>query len=232
MIKAIIVDDEPLAVKLLSSYGEKLEKLNVLETFTNPMEALQFMQSNDVDLAFLDIQMPELTGIQLAKVINPKTSIIFTTAYPQYAVEGFKLKAIDYLMKPIELTRFLESVNRVETIMHADKYETVESKSTYLFVKTEYRHQKINYNDILYLEGMGDYVAIITTDKKILTLEKLKMFSEKLPNDQFMRVHKSYIIPFDKINYIEKNRISIQEKLIPIGNTFQKAFWEKINDEK
>jgi len=232
MIKAIIVDDEPLAVKLLNSYSDKLEKLNVIGTFTNPLEALQFMQFNEVDLIFLDIQMPELTGIQLAKVINPKTSIIFTTAYPQYAVEGFELKAIDYLMKPIELSRFLDSVNRFITIMHSEKYETVESKSTYLFVKTEYRHQKIDYKDILYLEGMGDYVAIITPEKKILTLEKLKMFAEKLPSDQFMRVHKSYIISFDKINYIEKNRISILEQLIPIGNTFQKAFWEKINNEK
>jgi len=228
MISCVIVDDEPLAGQLLASYVGKIDDLELAGVFSNPIEAWSFLQKNKVDLLFLDIQMPELNGVQLAKLISAETSIIFTTAYPDYAVEGFELKALDYLVKPIRLQRFLESVNRFREIgkQHSDQKQ--EKQPTYLFVKTEYRHQKINFEDILYLKGMGDYVSIFTRNGRILTLENMKSFESSLPATQFVRVHKSYLVSLDKIDFIERNRIKIEEELIPIGATYQEEFWKRL----
>ncbi|MEO0341461.1 MAG: LytTR family DNA-binding domain-containing protein, partial [Bacteroidota bacterium] len=203
MIKCLIIDDEPLAAQLLSSYAEKAEQLELLGTFSDPLKALGFIQLNAVDLIFLDIQMPELKGTQLAKIINPGISIIFTTAYPDYAVEGFELKALDYLVKPISFQRFLSAVQRVSTEQKLE--QTAASTTTtkdYLFVKTEHRLQRLSFSDILYFQGMGDYVRIYTESTNIMTLENLKSFEEKLPSDQFMRVHKSYLIALEKIDFL------------------------------
>ena len=218
MIRAIIVDDEPLAIKLLENYAAKLDQIKILGAYTNPITALNFIQSTPVDLIFLDIHMSELSGLNLAKLIGEDTKIIFTTAYPDHAVQGFELKALDYLVKPINLARFLDAVSRYEQVAPT----TVEKNTAkYLFVKTEYRKQRIDFADIYFLQGMGDYCAIVTKDKKIMTLEKLRSFEGRLPSSNFIRVHKSYIVAVDKIDFVEKNKIKILENRVPIGATYE-----------
>lgn len=230
MISCIIVDDEPLAVDLLKDYVTKLDHLELKGSFHNPLEALSYLQNESVDLIFLDIQMPELNGVQFGKIIGKKAKIIFTTAYPDYAVEGFELNAADYLVKPITLQRFIEAVNRIQEQSENNDTAVTKNQKDFLMVKTEYRRQKVNYDDILYFKGMGDYVSIVTEENKIMTLENMKSFMEKLPNDQFIRVHKSYIVSIHKIDFVERNRISINKELIPISATYLDAFW-KIMDK-
>ena len=231
MMRCMIIDDEPLAAKLIAAYIEKMDELEMTAMFHNPLKALSYLQENEVDLIFLDIQMPELSGIQFAKIISDKTKIIFTTAYPDYAIEGFELNAVDYLMKPINLERFIKSVNRIkEQFQETKQQKTTNSESTsdYIFVKTEYRHQKIKFEDILYFKGYGDYVAIYKLDEKILTLQNLKHFEQVLPSQKFMRIHKSYIIALDKIDFIEKNRVVIDKEYIPVSNSYQQELKEKL----
>lgn len=232
MIKCIIVDDEPLASQLLASYASKIEELEVIATFSNPLDVIGFIQKNKVDLVFLDIQMPELSGVQLAQLLDKKTFVIFTTAYADHAVKGFELKAVDYLVKPISLQRFLESVNRVVELVanNSKSNENIKSKMNHIFVKTEYRLQKIDLKDIFYLKGMGDYVFVATSKGNFMTLENLKSFEVKLPTEQFIRVHKSYLIAFEKIDFVEKNRIKINEELIPIGRTYLDRFWKNLDN--
>lgn len=230
MISCIIVDDEPLAASLLASYAEKLDYLSVLKSFTNPIEALSFLKSNAVDLLFLDVQMPELNGIQLAKLVPEQTQIIFTTAYPSYALEGFEVEAIDYLVKPISFERFVASASRILK-SKAIKAEAAAPLVDHLYVKTEYKLQRVDFSAIQLLKGLGDYTAIITSTAKILTLENMKSFEERLPSALFVRVHKSYLIPFQKIDYIEKNRIHIGKEVIPIGSTYQENFWKLLNHQ-
>ena len=220
MINCIIIDDEPLAAQLLSSYTDKVEDIHLLGVFHNPLSALTFLKDNQVDLVFLDIQMPELSGTQLAKIVDPSIEIIFTTAYPEFAVEGFELKALDYLVKPISFIRFLDAIDRYRSL-HNKQKTIQDDPQQFLFVKSEYRLQKINTSDVLYLQGNGDYCNIVCTDKKILTLEKLSSFENRLSSRQFIRVHKSYIVAIEKIEYIEKKRIRIGETMIPIGLTYE-----------
>ena len=220
MINCIIIDDEPLAAQLLSSYTDKIEDIHLLGVFHNPLSAMTFLKDKQVDLVFLDIQMPELSGTQLAKIVDPSIEIIFTTAYPEFAVEGFELKALDYLVKPISFIRFLDAIDRYRSL-HNKQKTIQDDPQQFLFVKSEYRLQKINTSDVLYLQGNGDYCNIVCTDKKILTLEKLSSFENRLSSRQFIRVHKSYIVAIEKIEYIEKKRIRIGETMIPIGLTYE-----------
>ena len=220
MINCIIIDDEPLAAQLLSSYTDKVEDIHLLGVFHNPLSAMTYLKDKQVDLVFLDIQMPELSGTQLAKIVDPSIEIIFTTAYPEFAVEGFELKALDYLVKPISFIRFLDAIDRYRSL-HNKQKTIQDDPQQFLFVKSEYRLQKINTSDVLYLQGNGDYCNIVCTDKKILTLEKLSSFENRLSSRQFIRVHKSYIVAIEKIEYIEKKRIRIGETMIPIGLTYE-----------
>ena len=234
MLSCLVIDDEPLAIKLLSDYVNKTDGLELIKTFSNPIEGLQFLGETPIDLVFLDIQMPELSGIQFMKIMNGKTNFILTTAYNQYALEGYEFDVIDYLLKPISLERFIISTNKAKDRILSKEtlpqpLQNVKSTVDYIFVKTEYKVKKINLSDILYFEGMGDYINIQTPTEKILTLENIKSFSKRLPENKFIRVHKSYIISLEKINFIERNRIVINEKYIPIGNTYQERFWEKVN---
>ncbi len=222
MISCIIIDDEPLAAQLLSSYAEKVEGLDMLGVFHNPLTALAFLKKSKVDVVLLDIQMPELSGTQLAKIIEPNIEIIFTTAYPEFAVEGFELKALDYLIKPISFIRFLDAINRYKSLQQ-NKENKEDSPKDFLFIKSEYRLQKINTNDVLFLQGNGDYCNVVCADKKVMTLEKLNSFENRLSSKQFIRVHKSYIVALDKIEYIEKKRIKIEDHMIPIGLTYEKS---------
>jgi len=233
MLKCLIIDDEPLAISLLKDYVDKTEFLQLQNTFINPIEAMHFISENQVDLCFLDIQMPELTGIQFMKIMQSKCQFIMTTAYNQYAIDGYEFDVVDFLLKPITFDRFMIAANKAQEkleIKPSTSNSSVDEERDYIFVKSEYKMQKINLSEILYFEGMGDYVSIITEKERILTLESVKSFQERLPASRFMRVHKSFIISFNKINFIERNRIKINDKLIPISNSYQKKFWENINN--
>ncbi len=223
----IIIDDEPLAVDLLESYASKIEDLEVIGTFNNALDALKVLREQPVDVLFLDIQMPEITGIEFKKIIGQDIKVIFTTAYSEYALESYDLNAVDYLLKPITFQRFLKAVEKLNAKPATSSTET--EKNDYLFVKTEYRHQKISFSDILYLKGLSDYVAIQTRDGKILTLQNMKDFEKSLPKNKFIRVHKSYIVALEQIEFIERNRIVIEGEYIPIGATYKDAFWNTIN---
>lgn len=234
MLKCLLIDDEPLAIRLLSDYIEKTEGLSLLKSFTNPIGALQFADQNPPDLIFLDIQMPELTGIQFMKISNGKYPIILTTAYDHYALDSYEFDVIDYLLKPISLDRFMiaakKAKQRLSATTNPPPTPVVESTPDYIFVKSDYKTLKINLSDIYYLEGMGDYVCIHLQDKKILTLEKMKHFASALPEQNFMRVHKSFLVALDKIDFIERNRIVIKEQRLSIGATYKDAFWDRIGN--
>jgi len=232
MLKCLVIDDEPLAISLLSDYVKKTEGLELAGSFTNPIEALHFIEATTIDLLFLDVQMPELTGLQLGKILRGRIPIILTTAYEEYALQGYELDVIDYLVKPISLERFLVAVQKARSRLLPASDEAAKTpaagSSNYIFVKTNYKTQRINLDDILYLEGLGDYVQIHLPGERVLTLMNMKDLVEILPSDRFMRVHKSYLIAFDKIDYIERNRILINKQRIPIGPTYQEAFWKRI----
>lgn len=231
MLNCIIIDDEPLAIDLLKDYVSKTQFLELLASFTNPIEAMHFANDNDVDLILLDIQMPELTGIQFMKIMQDKSNFILTTAYDKFALEGYEYDVIDFLLKPITFERFMVAANkakdRLANLSDSINTESQEPKD-YIFVKSEYKIQKVDLSDILYLEGMGDYINVQRSSGKLLTLENIKSFHERLPSSRFLRVHKSYIISLEKIDFIERNRVKIGDKLIPISNTYQKDFWKRV----
>jgi len=225
MINCIIIEDEPLAVKKLVNYIDKLPTLKLVETFSSAVSAIGFLKSSSIDLIFLDIEMKELTGIQLLESIDIKAKIIITTAYEKYALKGFDLQVSDYLLKPITFERFLKACEKVSgELIPQDKKEHDK-----IFIKTEYRLEGIDTSEILYIEGMGDYRRIVTKLKKIMTLQTFKELLDLLPSDKFFRVHNSYIVSKDMIEKIERNRITINEKLIPISESYGKEFYDKIN---
>jgi DNA-binding LytR/AlgR family response regulator len=239
-INCIAIDDEPLALDIIKDYCSKIPFLNLIRTFDNAMDSIEFIRSNKLDLLFLDIQMEELTGIQLLHALKHRPYVIFTTAYDSFAIQGFELDIIDYLLKPISFERFVKSVDKVYDKMQTDlmlkvKPESVvatPSEDAYFFVKTETRMEKVRYADVLYIEGMGDYWRIITPGKRIMTLLNYKKLEEMLPPRQFIRVHKSFIVAIDKIDSIERNRIKIADRLIPVSETFRKTFFDFIEKRK
>ncbi|MFW6352545.1 MAG: LytR/AlgR family response regulator transcription factor [Bacteroidota bacterium] len=233
-VTCIAVDDEPLALDILEDYINKVPFLSLEKTFTNPMDAMSHFQNFKTDLIFLDIQMEEITGIQFLQVLKEKPDVILTTAYENYALKGYELEVTDYLLKPISFERFVQAVNKV----YERKFQrlglakpagentmTISNEaSNYFFVKTESRLQKVDFSDILYIEGQGDYLRIICIKEKIMTLQNFKRMEEILPDDNFIRVHKSYIVALNKIDSIERNRIKIGAKYIPISETYKKTF--------
>jgi two-component system, LytTR family, response regulator len=240
-INCIAIDDEPLALDIIRDYCSKIPFLNLIQTFDNPMDSIEFIRNNKLDLLFLDIQMEELTGIQLLHALKHRPYVIFTTAYDTYAIQGFELDIIDFLLKPISFERFVKSVDKVYERMQTDqmlkspKPEPVSvapSEEVYFFVKTETRMEKVRYADVLYIEGMGDYWRIITPAKRIMTLLNYKKLEEMLPPRQFIRVHKSFIVAVDKIDSIERNRIKIADRMIPVSETFRKTFFDFIEKRK
>jgi two-component system, LytTR family, response regulator len=226
-ISCIIIDDEPLSVKLLESYTENCADTILLQKFTNPIEALHFLETNIPDLILLDVQMPELNGIQFIKILQKKCLIVLTTAYPEYAVNAFDLDVVDYLLKPIVYERFIQAVSKVKEQLAAQK-GIVEPKSAedYFFVKSEYKMLKVYFKDILYLEGLRDYVALHTKQCKILTLQSMKSFEQNLPHS-FVRVHKSYIVNTDEITFVNNSKLFIGKTVIPIGAVYSKNIKEK-----
>jgi two-component system, LytTR family, response regulator len=239
-IDCIAIDDEPLALEIIKEYCAKVSFLNLVKTFDNALESIDYIKKNKVDLLFLDIQMEELTGLQLLNVLNPKPNVIFTTAYDSFAIQGFELDAIDYLLKPISFERFLKAVNKAYEKMNVEHMVENKTKEVtiftpgdeYFFVKTEFRLEKVNFADILYIEGMGDYLRIVTPSKRLMTLQNFRKMEEMLPSSKFYRVHKSYIVALDKIENIERNRIKITDKLIPISDTYKKPFFDFLDRRK
>lgn len=230
-MKCLIIDDEPLAVKLLKDYASKVPDLEVIMAGSDVFEGLKIAQAGSVELIFLDIQMPELTGIQFMKILNGKCKVILTTAYEEYALQAFDHDVVDYLLKPFSLDRFMTAVQRARERLTTAKpiAETSAPKSDFIFVKSEYRVVKIELKDILYLESLRDYVAIHISGGKILTLQSLRSFEETLDPVKFMRIHKSYIIAIDKISAVERKRVVIGESYLPVGETYLSTFWTKLN---
>jgi DNA-binding LytR/AlgR family response regulator len=240
MIRCLVVDDEPLALHILEDYIAKMPFLELVKSTTNPIEALQLVQSGGIDLVFLDVQMPELTGIQFLRIANGKTKVILTTAYSQYALEGYELDVIDYLLKPIAFDRFYKSVQKAQTIIQPNAKNEIKQEqsaqqsdflSDFIFVKTEHKIQKVYLNDILFIEGLKDYISIFTPAERIITLQNMKKMEDALPEKHFIRVHKSYIVSINKIDSIERSRIFIGDKVIPVGDTYRDDFF-KIVDGK
>ncbi|RYF85332.1 MAG: response regulator transcription factor [Chitinophagaceae bacterium] len=230
-MRCLIVDDEPLAINLLKDYLGKVTDLELVKATTDVFDALKTAQNEEIDLVFLDIQMPELTGIQFMKILNGKSKVILTTAYQDYALQGYEFDVVDYLLKPFSLERFIIAVNKARTRGESKGVEPALPATDFIFVKSEYRMVRIELKDILYLESLRDYVAIHTAKEKILTLQSLRSFEEQLKSN-FIRVHKSYIVAVDKIKAIEKRRLIIGETYIPIGETYLDAFWKKIPTPK
>ena len=242
MIRCLIVDDEPLALHILEDYMSKIPFLQLVKATTNPIEALTIVQEKGADLVFLDVQMPELSGIQFLRIANGKAKVILTTAYPQYALEGYELDVIDYLLKPIAFDRFFKAVQKAQTIMQppaAAGAKPVQAEpaqqprqdflSDFIFVKTEHKIQKVYLNDILFIEGLKDYISIFTPAERIITLQNMKKMEDALPPKHFIRVHKSYIVSINKIDSIERSRIFIGDKIIPVGDTYREEFFKIID---
>ena len=239
-INCIAIDDEPLALDKITAYVKRIGYLNLIETFSNAIDALAFLKTQDVDLIFLDIQMDELTGVQMLETINIKPKVIFTTAYDQYALKGYELDVCDYILKPISFQRFLQACEKAYDLLYPKKQadisipdpNTSEVSKGYFFVKNGNITQKINFEDILFVEGMKDYLRIYTKNEKIMTLLSFKKLEEALPSKDFFRIHKSYLISLDKIDSIERNRIVIGEERLPIGDSYKKAFYKSIEKRK
>lgn len=237
-MKCVIIDDEPLAVELLEDFVKKVDSLELVRTFNNAIDAISFINQNNVDLIFLDIQMPHFSGIEFLNTIEKKPLIIFTTAYSDYAVEGFNLGAVDYLVKPIPFHRFLKAVVRAQQIANpaaatqpvTENSISTESEQDFMFVRAEYENVKMNFSDILFIEGLKDYVKIYTTDGKFtLTLISLIKLENLLSNKGFSRIHRSYIINIKHVKSIQKNKVLISDKRIPISESYKNTFFEKIN---
>lgn len=220
----IIVEDEPLALERTKGYVEKLPFLNLEATFDNGVDALLYLKTNKVDLLFLDINLGELSGIQMLEAAKPECAVIITTAYHEYALKGYELNVTDYLLKPFTFERFFQAVEKAQ--LFTTKIDSVDIK--YVFIKTEYRLEKIMLQDILYIEGMRDYRRIFLKDKNIMTLQTFKELEEMIPANIVCRVHKSYMIGIDKIESIEKERIKIGNIRIPVSETYKKTFMHLI----
>ena len=212
-INCIVVDDEELARALLKTYIEKLDFLNLVGEAENPLEALKLMKEHSVDLLFLDIQMPEIKGTEFAKMVDSNTKIIFTTAYSQYAIEGYELNAVDYLLKPITFERFVTAVNKVKT------NEIVE-KSDSITIKSGYDLHKVKYEDILYVVSDSEYVTFHMNDKKIISNQRLKTLEQELPSSLFMRVHRSYIVNKNSVTGLKGRDLLLSKVIIPVSDSY------------
>ncbi len=241
-INCIAVDDEPLALEIIKDYCAKVPFLNLMQAFDNAIATMEYLRNNKVDLILLDIQMEDLTGIQLLNALKTRPYVIMTTAYDNYALQGFDLDVTDYLLKPISFERFLKALNKVYDRMQnevnvADGKQVVTvtaetAEKDYFFVKTETHIEKVTASEVLYVEGMGDYWRIVTKNKRIMTLMNARGMEEVLPEHQFCRVHRSYFVALSKIESIERKHIKIADQRIPIGDTYQKNFFDLIEKKK
>jgi two-component system, LytTR family, response regulator len=241
----LIVEDEPLARNLMTQYVQKIPALNLIKACSNPLEAIEILRGTQIDILFLDVQMPEITGITLLKIIQKKPYVILTTAYSEYALEGYELEVSDYLLKPITFERFLKAIERAtqrltieptsdeksdnEVKSGVEKVNNNELIQPFIFVKDGTKLVKIKLSDIMYIEGLKDYITIYTPSKKIVSLQRIKILETQLPDNQFIRIHNSYIVALVWIDAIHKERVEIGKILLPISDTYRKAFKDFID---
>ena len=231
-MNCIIIDDEPLALDLLKDYTEKIPFLKLDRMFSNPIDGIGYLQENKVDLVFLDVELPYINGIEFVKCLHSKPQIIFTTAYEKYAIAGYDLEITDYLVKPISFERFLKAVHKAYNLNKLNSKSEIrssvipekENQPDFLMVKTGYNAIKVNLDDILYIEGLKDYIKIYTPGKTIQTLNSLKKLQEMLPESRFVRVHRSFIVALPKIDSIQRSRIVIGKTFVPVGENYKNAF--------
>ena len=224
----IIIEDEPLALDKTKDFVNKVPFLELTATFDNALNGLAYLNSNKVDVLFLDINMDELSGIELLESSNITSQVIITTAYQEYALKGYELHITDYLLKPFTFNRFLQAVNKAQENLNQ---RITEKQLDFIFVKTENRLEKIMINDILYIEGMRDYLRIHTSTKKIMTLQSFNELEQLIPAQVVCRVHKSYMVAVNKIESIERSRIKIADQMIPVSETYKEAFLQLINSK-
>jgi DNA-binding LytR/AlgR family response regulator len=227
-IKCLAIDDEPLALKQISSYIEKTPFLEVVARCKSAFDAMEYLANNDVDLMFVDINMPDLNGMDFVKSLAQKPQIVFTTAYSEYAMEGFQVDALDYMLKPISYTNFLKSANKAKTWfdLNQKQVEAIKTTQDSLFVKSEYKMVRIFLSEIKYIESSNEYIQIhLVNDEPVTTLIRLKVMEEQLPKDRFMRVHRSFIVNLDRVKVIERNRIVFDRTVyIPVGEQYKESF--------
>lgn len=222
-LNCVIIDDEPLAAELLASYAEKVPFLALLGTYNSATEAIKTIREKKVDLIFLDIQMPELSGLEFARIIGSETRIVFTTAFSQYAIEGYKVNALDYLLKPISFEKFLGVAQKaLNYFEEQNKLQTMKD-DRFIFIKSEYKLQKVNFDEILYVEGVKDYVKFYIKDntKGIMSLMNMKKVEEYLPQPEFMRIHRSYIVHMPEVKLIDRFRIVMGDQYLPISESYK-----------
>jgi len=233
MITTIAIDDEPLALQLVTGYIEKTPGLKLLGRFDNPIDASESLADKTVDLIFVDIQMPDLSGIEFTRLLEKGPKVIFTTAFEKYALEGYKLEIVDYLLKPFSYEEFLVAIQKVQRLISLEKRATikVDANNEFLFLKSDYKIKRINFNDILYIEGLKDYVKVYTQNnpKPLLSLTSLKLLESKLPESKFMRVHRSFIVNLEKIDTIERSRIVFGKEYIPVSDQYKDRFQEYLD---
>lgn len=233
-ITCIIVDDEPMALNLVASYVEKTPFLELKKKCSSAIEAMEFIKTEPVDLLFLDIQMPDLSGIEFSKMLPQDSRVIFTTAFDQYALEGIKVEALDYLLKPFDYAEFLAAANKASkwfSLIRGNQQSHLPEEKEFLFVKSEYKQLRIKLADVLYFEGLKDYIKIWLKDspKPVLTLMSLKSLEEELPEDKFMRVHRSFIVSLDNIQTIERSQIIINDQRITVSDHYKPQFQAFVN---
>lgn len=237
MISCLIVDDEQGAIDILHAFINKTPFLTLVGSTTNPLEALSILQNQSIDLLFLDIHMPQLSGLDFMRLISGKTMVILTTAYSEFAVNAFELNALDYLLKPIAFERFLNAAQKAlnKTIEPSARWQSAEKADDYIFVKTESKGKmtKVKFDEIIYIEGLKNYISINTSDDRIITLLNIKDLEERLPSKHFMRVHKSYIVSIDKIRALDGNQILFKnlKAYVPLGDTYRTAFFEALQEK-
>ncbi len=229
-IKCVLVDDEPLAIKVLQNYFANFSEFKIIATFNNSLEALDFINNNFVDTVFLDINMPMMTGFELIRLMENRPKVVITTAFREFAAESYDLEVLDYLVKPIPLPRFVKCIHKIReefSLKNNLKIEPIRVDS-HIFIKVDKKMVKINIDEILFIEGMKEYIKVVTIDKTYITHKSLTSLSEELPSEQFIRIHKSYTIAIDKVKFIEGNRVQILTYTIPIGRNYSKEAKIKI----
>lgn len=232
ILNCAIIDDEPLAAELLASYVQKTPELNLTGVYESAVTAMKELRNNPVDILFLDIQMPELSGLEFANLLPKDTKIIFTTAFDRYAIEGYKVNAADYLLKPISYDSFLMSVNNVVGWFSEKRRMETMSRDRFVYVKSEYKLLRVDFDDIVYVEGVKDYVKIYFADKRkpIMSLMNMKKIEDYLPHDQFMRVHRSFIVNMAKVEMIDRGRMVIGDTFIPVSESYKEQVQEYIDE--
>jgi two-component system, LytTR family, response regulator len=223
MYRCLAIDDEPLALSLLADYIQRDARLQLIDVLTNPLDGIKRVKNGEADLVFLDIQMPQLTGIEFMEQTRNSCRIILTTAYPEFALKGYEYNVVDYLLKPVSFERFSQAISKLP--VNHSKAETAD----FFFVKSGYKFCRINYSDIIYLESLRDYVAIhLINGPKILSQERLSHFEKTLPSNRFTRIHKSYIVSIEKIIAIEKMQVSVGDTQLPVGDTYKEEFMSRV----